>query len=217
MKLDTLMVCLLALFFCTQAHGQQADVPQQISAYEAIQVLKKGTLVVRLSTNARKMEALEKMLATTNNEKDHLRFEKMLEETRRETRNNNLWLMEAFDSNYTYSKVLFMPDTAATQLKTGVRKGIFYGPDLQIDPSLSIDGGFLVAFNGQSTSSDNTGNEGINVLDETLHPLQAPFPYFVGRTSVRRMFEAVFNKYTEIDHYNRLVIKFQSRLIEFGG
>jgi hypothetical protein len=217
MKLKISMLSLLAMFFCTLAHGQQGDAPQQISSFEAIQVLKNGTLVVRLSTNARKLEALEKMVATTTSEKDRLRFEKMLEETRRDTRNYNQWLMEALDSNYTYSKLLFMPDTAATELKAGVRKGIFYDSNLQIDPSLSLDGGFLVAFYGQSSSSDNTGNEGINVLDANLQPLKAPFPYFVGRTSIRRMFEQFFSKTTELDHYSRLVVKFQQRLIEFGG
>ena len=180
-------------------------------------MLKNGTLVVRLSTNARKIEALEKMVANATSDKDRQRFEKMLEKTRLNTRNNNLWLMEAFQKNYNFSKLLFMPDTAATKLKTGVKKGIFYGPDLQIDPAIALEGDFLVAFNGNSTSDQKTGNEGINVLDQNMELLRAPFPFFTGRTSIRRMFEETFNKSTELDHYNRLVAKFQKKLVEFGG
>ncbi len=217
MKLQTLMLGLFAFFFGTIAHGQQANIAQPISATEAMEVLKNGTLVVRLSTNIRKIEALEMMVANTTREKDRQRFEKMLAETQEDTRNHNLWLMEAFQKNYTFSKLLFMPDTAATLLKTGVKKGIFYGSDLQIDPAAALEGGFLVAFNGNSTSDQKTNNEGINVLDHNMQPLREPFPFFVGRTSIRRMFEETFNKTTELDHYNRLVAKFQQRLVEFGG
>ncbi|MCF8247920.1 MAG: hypothetical protein K9J37_22305 [Saprospiraceae bacterium] len=217
MKLQTLMLCLLALFAGTIAHGQQADVAQPISANEAMEVLKNGTLVVRLSTNVRKIAALEKMVANTTREKDRQRFEKMLAETQEDTRNHNLWLMEAFQKNYTFSKLLFMPDTAAISLKGGVRKGIFYSPELQIDPSLSLESDFLVAFNGNNTSDQKTGNEGINVLDQNMQTLSAPFPFFTGRTSIRRMFEETFNKTTELDHYKQLVMKFQQKLVEFGG
>ncbi len=205
------------MFVGKAAFGQGADAARPLSAKEAIGVLKNGTLVVRLSTNARKIEALEKMAATTASEKDRQRFEKMLEKTEKDTRNHNLWLMEAFRINYGFSKLLFMPDTATTKLKQGVRKGIFFGPDLQIDPSLTLENGFLVAYNGASTSSQKTNNEGINVLDQNLQPLEHPFPFFTGRTSVRRMFEEVFNKSTELDHYTQLVIKFQRKLDEFGG
>ncbi len=205
------------MFVGTAAFGQEADAARPLSANEAIGVLKNGTLVVRLSTNARKIEALEKMAATTASEKDRQRFEKMLEKTKQDTRNHNLWLMEAFRINYSFSKLLFMPDTATTKLKQGVRQGIFFGPDLQIDPSLTLESGFLVAYNGASTSSQKTNNEGINVLDQNLQPLEYPFPFFTGRTSVRRMFEEVFNKSTELDHYTQLVIKFQRKLVEFGG
>ena len=217
MKFQTLALCFLAFCVGTAGYGQEAVAPPPISAQEAIQVLKNGTLVVRLSTNARKIEALEKMLTTTTREKDRQRFEKMLEKTRQDTRSHNGWLMEAFQKNYTFSKLLFMPDTAATKLKIGAKKGIFYGPDLQIDPTLTLEGGFLVAFNGPNTSDQKTNNEGINVLDQNMQPLRAPFPFFTGRTSIRRMFEETFNKKTDLDHYNQLVAKFQKKLVEFGG
>ncbi|MBI1224510.1 MAG: hypothetical protein GC192_04675 [Bacteroidetes bacterium] len=216
-KIQALLLYLMVFFTAATAQEQVAGIPTPLSAYEAIQTLKNGTLVIRLATNVRRIEALEKMVATTSKEKDRQRFENMLQKTKQETEDKNRWLMAAFQANYTFSKLLFMPDTASTLLKTGTRKGIFYGSDLKIEPSLSLDGDFLVAYNGPSASRDNSANEGINVLDGNLQLLQSPFPYFVGRTSVRRMFEETFNKTTELDHYNTLVKKFQQRLEEFGG
>lgn len=216
-KINNLIFCLVAVFLCSRAVAQEGKGPDPMSPFEAIEVLKNGTLVVRLSTNANKIEALEKKLATTANEKERLRYQQMLDKTRLETRTHNLWLMEAFDSNYTYSKVIFMPDTAATNLKKGIKKGIFYGADLKIDPESSVGDDFLVAYYGKSFSGDDAGNDGINVLDGNLQPLRAPFPFFVGRTSIRRMFEELLNKDTALEHYLKLVKKFQKRLVEFGG
>ncbi len=217
MKYQTMLLCFLTVFFGTALHGQDAAAAAKpITADEAISILKNGTLVVRLSTNARKIEALEKMATNSAKEKDRQRFGEMLEKTRQDTRNHNLWLMEAFRVNYNFSKLLFMPDTAATMLKHGIKEGIFLGPDLQIDDSLTLEGGYLVAFNGANTSDEKTNNEGINVIDHNLQSLRHPFPFFTGRTSIRRMFEEVFNRSTALGHYTQLVIKFQQKLLEFG-
>ena len=215
MNLPAFMLCLVAVFISGPSFGQDGGTVQPISPNEAIGILKNGTLVVRLSTNTRKIEALEKLAATTTKEKDRLRFQTMLEKTRLDTRNQNLWLMEAFQANYSFSKLLFMPDTAATDLKSGVRQGIFLNGDLQTDPSLALEGDFLVAYYGANTSDQYTNNEGITVLDKNFQPVKYPFPFFTGRTSIRRMFEEAFNKTTDLYHYTQLVIKFQKKLTEF--
>jgi hypothetical protein len=178
-------------------------------------VFKEGTLVVRLNTNSRKIAALKKSIATASNAKDRRRLETMLDKTESKTRNENLWLMEAFDSNYTLTPVLFMPDTMATKLKSGVREGIFLDAEQKIDPTVKLEGSFFVAFYGANTSDEKTNNEGITVLDSNLDALKSPFPYFTGRTSIRRMFDELFNKMTDKEHFALLVNKFQKRLLEF--
>ncbi len=178
-------------------------------------VFKEGTLVVRLNTNSRKMAALKKSIAATSNAKDRRRLETMLDKTGSKTRNENLWLVEAFNSNYTFTPVLFMPDTMATKLKSGVREGIFLDTEQKIDPTIKLKGSFFVAFYGANTSDEKTNNEGITVLDSNFEGLKSPFPYFTGRTSIRRMFDELFNRMTDKEHFTLLVNKFQKRLLEF--
>ena len=178
--------------------------------------LQQGTLVIRLSTGSNKAKALEKLIGSPNvKESDRRRYQAMLEKSRVDIQNQNQWLAAAFRANYSYSKIMFMPDTSATHLKNGVRNGIFLNENLVLDPSLSLSGDFFVAFYGTSLSDMNTNNEGINVVDQQLQPMPYPFPAFVGRTSIRRMFEEFFNKDTGEEHFEKLVAKFQQRLEEF--
>ncbi len=221
----SLISCVLAIFLLGntlllgQADQPRNFYPKQYAERDAIiqmEELKHGTLVIRLATNTRKLASIKKAIKLANNEKERNRLGAMLEKTALDTRNQNLWLKAAFDSIYTFTPVLFMPDTVAIQLKTGVRQGIFLGPSLdKIDPSLTLDGKFFVAFYGANTSDEKTNNQGITVLDSTLQSLRSPFPYFTGRTSIRRMFEEFFNKSEGQNHFEKLVAKFQKRLEEF--
>jgi hypothetical protein len=186
------------------------------SAQTKINLLKNSTLVVRLSTGTSKAKALQKLIDSPNvEEKDRRRYQAMLEKSMKEVRNQNQGLIAAFRNQYSFSKLMFMPDTSATQFKNGARQGIFLNDNLEIDPSLSLVGDCMVAFYGTSLSDMNTNNEGINVVDQYLQPIPYPFPAFVGRTSIRRMFEEIFNKSTGEEHFEKLVAKFQKRLEEF--
>ncbi len=177
--------------------------------------LKEGTLVVRLNTNTRKIAAIKKSIAAASTSNDRQRLEAMLEKTEQKTRNTNLWLKHAFDSVYSFTPVLFMPDTMSTKLKSGVREGIFLDAEQKIDPSIKLRGSFFVAYYGENSSDEKTNVEGITVLDSNLNELESPFPYFTGRTSIRRMFDAIFNKMTDKEHLVVLVSKFQKKLMAY--
>lgn len=216
MKIRRALLFLLLVNVGFGAFGQTSAGQRQAAAGESIRTLKDGVLVVRLSSGSRKIESLEKLIARTTNEKDRLRYQVMLEKTVQETRNQNLWLMEAFEKNYRFSKVLFMSDTASVQLKSGTRQGIFLNNDLQTDPALSLEGNFRTAWYGENPTSGKSG-EGITVADAQWQDLPEPFPFFTGRSSVRRMFEEFFNKATDQEHFAKLVTKFNQRLQAFYG
>ena len=195
------------------AEQQQANRTALEEAKAWLALLENGTLVVRLSTGTNKAKALQKMIDSPNTgEKDRSSYVKMLEKSRQAVKSQNQWLIAALRSKYSFSKLLFLPDTAATQLKNGVRNGIFVNDNLELDPTLKLEGGFLVGFYGTSQSDINTNNEGISIIDPQLKPMPYHFPAFVGRTSIRRIFEALFNKSTEKEHFEKLVSKFQKWL-----
>lgn len=218
LKIRAIVLVFLTICVGSASFGQGVSDEQKATAGEQIRALRAGVLVVRLSTNARKVEALEKLVGTATTDKARHRYQGMLEDTRKETQNQNLWIMAAFRKNYNFSKLLFMPDTAAVQLKSGVRAGIFLNENVQIDPALTLgEGSFFVAYYGESSSSQTSGNEGITMADEAFHDLRYPFPFFVGRSSVRRMFERIFNKATEQEHFEQLVLKLQQTLEKYYG
>lgn len=206
----TLLSAFILLFY-RQAIGQANPMEPQA----AITALENGTLVFRLNTSTKKIATLEKMVASATNEKDRLRFEKLTVDTKIAARSENVGLIAAFRTHYNFSKIVFMPDTATAAFKAGMRQGIFVNDSLEIDTSIQLEGDYLVAYYGASTSDETTSNEGITVLDPNLLRLESPFPYFTGRTSVRRMFQEEFKKMTQQDHYNILVGKFQRALMEF--
>ena len=131
----------------------------------------------------------------------------MIDKTLAEVREENLSLMDAFTEKYTFSKVLFMPDTLGPQLKNGMKQGIFLNDKFEIDPSLSFPGYFFLAYYGESDSKDKTNVEGINIVDQEFEPLRYPFPSFVGRASIWRGLREFLFVAPNVEHYVKLVEK----------
>lgn len=214
MKIKTVLLLLVCFSLKNLATAQEDT--SSVPPFLAAEYLKNGTLVLRLSTGSSKVKALEKLIASPNiGETDRLRYQMKLNDTQQEIQDRNHWLVEAFRANYSFSKLLLMPDTASTALKNGVRQGIFLNDDLKIDPSITLQGDFLVAYYGQNSLPEYQHNEGINVLGPKLEPIHYPFPGFVGITGIRRTFNEIFNKKTDSDFFNELVMKFQKQLTEF--
>ena len=178
------------------------------SAKANIKLLKQNTLVVRLRTGSSKIKALNRLMNSPNvDEKHRLRYQSMIEKTTAEVREENLSLMDAFTEKYTFSKMLFMPDTLGPQLKNGVKQGIFLNNKLEIDPSLGFQGYFFLAYYGESDSKDKTHIEGINVVDQEFEPLRYPFPSFVGRAGIWRGLREFLFVAPSSEHYVKLVEK----------
>jgi hypothetical protein len=213
MKIKTLLFFLLCFSLKNLAFAQ-ADT-SSIPPFLGAEYLKNGTLVLRLSTGSSKIKALKKLLNSPNTSPaNRQRYQTMLDASEVAIQNQNRWLVDAFRTNYSFSKLLLMPDTASTALKDGTRQGIFLNDSLEIDPSITLQGNFLVAYYGQNTLPEYQHNEGINVLGPTLEPMHYPFPAFVGITGIRRTFNEIFNKRTDSEFFTELVMKFQKQLTE---
>jgi hypothetical protein len=183
------------------------------SARANIKLLKATTLVVRMRTGSSKVKALEKFINDPNIEgKNKLRYEGMKKKTIDEKRAESHHVMDAFNSKYSFSKVLFMPDTLAAMLKSGVRSGIFLNENLELDTSISLETSFYMGYYGENSSDLYTNIEGITIVDQTFEPLRYPFPSFVGQTGIKRLFQKIFNKQTDLEYFEGLVEKLQKTM-----
>ena len=146
------------------------------AAYPAIKILKDGVLIVYLKTNHRKISVLQQLV------KDHprnKRYQKFLNEAIKERDNLQKATVRAYDNFYSFSSVLFMPDTSAKKLFAGRMSGIFVDETLKIDTTLRIkkDQSFLISFIGGTDTQTTTGKKSLLVGDHTGQTIPAPFPY----------------------------------------
>ncbi len=159
----------MALSGIVPMNGQEND---GAAAGSNLERLSKGTLIVRLNSNRRKMDELVKMIANpVFSLEERSRFQRRLDQTKAETRLENLDLMQAFDWAYDYSKVLFMYDTASLLLKNGEKSGYFLDRQLEPDPSAALESDFwMVAYFNHDVPHL------IELLDQGGNKLNKPFP-----------------------------------------
>ncbi|MEO1260130.1 MAG: hypothetical protein AAFZ15_15150 [Bacteroidota bacterium] len=183
----------------------------------ALDDLKDGILIMRLKTGSSKLKAMEKVVNSKNvSPSEKKRFSQKINESKKEIENENNWLRESLDSNYSFSQILYMPDTAVHLLKAGKQSGYFYNEQMEIDPDISINNrSYLLAFYGRTSRATKTGEEGIVVLDRNFKELIDPFPHYTGLTTVRKTFDKIFNKKEEIYFYHMMALKFNERLVRF--
>lgn len=184
-------------------------------AVAAIQDLKTGVLVVRLSSNQRKIEALRGQLATPNlSEKSRERLQLLLDGTLQETAAENSGLVAAFREEFDFSEVMFMYDTATYLLKKGIKQGYFLSDSLQADPALSLSGKtFRLAYFG--SKSGMSKRKSIIGVDRNFQDIPAPFPTS-GNVSFWEGFILIFKKDTNWkSDYHFHVSRFNDQLHKF--
>lgn len=184
---------------------------------QAITDLKDGVLVVRLQTGSSKIAALDRLIGSSSlTDAERQRFEGQKKNHLEDLRKQNEMLVTAFQAKYNFSQLLFVPDTSVQHLKNGERSSLFYGGNLEIDPSISLDGdNFFVVYHGLSSSSRTSGVQGIVVQNNELVELVEPFPFFTGMTTVKKKLASFFRKVDEQELFFRLVEKFNGRLLRF--
>ncbi len=154
--------------------GMQA---QTIAAEDAIRQLKNGALIMRLPCYAKKIAALEYIIANNSAPSAVRRAKKLLKETQTEAREENLRIIRLFRKHYNFSAVYFTYDTSITTLRRGAYQGIFLNDDLSPAPQISLpNGDFLLAHIGYTDPATTLRSEALILTDLSLKQIAAPFP-----------------------------------------
>jgi len=140
---------------------------------EQAQKLSKGVLVVRLTSNSRKITALESLL---RDHPEHKRYRKQLKKTKDKTLELQKETVAAYMDNYLFSDVCFIMDYDMKKLSEGVTKGLFVNELLEKDSTIDVTGRD-VFFSYVGHPSANTSTRSLLITDNKNHLIPKPFPY----------------------------------------
>lgn len=182
-KLILLLLCAmsLSLYAQTDPSGEAPSKTDRFSLVkEALSSLqqRKATMIVRLPSNHKKMQALERLSRSKDlNEKDTRKMEEMLTVTRNLTPAFNARLMTAFSEEFKFAEVLFMHDTASVSLKNGQTAGIFLNKQVESDAAIKLatDKFYVLSLDYDGFPKAINLND-FDTLDEDLKKLPPPFP-----------------------------------------
>ena len=206
-------------FSYTQQEGVASREEVRVDGAEAIKTLKDGYLLVRLTSDKRKIEELERQVAAYPSDR---KLSKKLANTIAYRIEFNEKLKEGFEEHYDFSKVLYFHDYDAKKLLAGDRRGIFLNESFEVDPDISLGTeDFLVLSEG---SAGDSGIEAYIVHDSKMDPLEKPFPYYYRRNDFFKVIFSVFDsksaKYRNhtkvVKDINESFLNFYSRVSQGG-
>jgi hypothetical protein len=147
-------------------------------AFNSIKELKDGALVVRLKTNQRKIEIIERNLRSPNLTKaQRKRQEAILEGTLKARDEFNEAIAGMFLDSFAFCPVYLMYDTCSSALNSGVREGLFLGTDKKINPAIKIKETSIFIVNYKERGAEFPFDVlRVQKLEERL---EDPFPYYV--------------------------------------
>ncbi len=171
-RLFYLLTTIIFLSSCA-AHRQR-----QITAYDHIENLNNGAILVRLQTGEKKVEALKKA---------GLEEKAVKAKETQETRNQQI--VTAFKTNFNYCPVYFFYAPESAKVKAGEFNGVLFDTELKPISSLEHipDGKWLMSELGQTQDPLGKNNqEKVNaskgvysfvLKDRDFKQLARPFPY----------------------------------------
>jgi hypothetical protein len=160
----------IILFFSLTAFGQTVkrnkDFKDSVTKVH-IGTVKNGTLLVRLRSNQKQLNALLKRGDTIG---EYNRA--------REIRLKQLEIVNAFKVKYSFSKVLFFYSHHSDQVKAKNWKGIILNDSLE---AIKFDGAqYLILDPYIATLTGlNVTHNGMSVFDADFKLLEKPFPYYI--------------------------------------
>ncbi len=207
----------LLLFCMTPIFGQaKVEIPKKSTPTEAIRDLKDGILIVRLTSEFKKIKELNRILeegdisAQTRASLPN-KIQKIIEDRDAE---NSSWITY-FETEYNFSDVYFAYDTLRKEALLGNGgENCFLNKSFKIEPSLSLEGrNFLMLF--KETLPDS-GAEAVVFKDASFQELSKPFPYYVKTTGFMLVFNSLFkNEIAEDRNIRRIVKKVNKKLESF--
>jgi len=192
LQLFTLIITFSTMFPLTNAQTETNDMPPRIldqdEASHKIVGLKDGILLVKLTSDRRKIATLESQAAASPNDK---KIKKKLEDAIAYREEFNKEWRASILNEYSFSEVMFFYDYDSKQLLENVKSGIFLDENFNIDPSLNIDNQFFLVL-GEGTTEDS-GMDAYIIYNSSMQPLNKPFPYYFRKNDFFRVVLSIFN------------------------
>ena len=186
----------LIIFCFSYATAQEKEPTRRDTAFAKVKNLKESTLVVRLTSHHKKVQALQKLANSPELEKRKKeRIRHQIATTLAETAYENKLIYQAFEKYYKFSKVLFMYDTATTTLTKEKRRiGLFLDDNLVIDQSLRLqtEDFFILKFD-RTDPATTAAADAMIITDQHFQDLKRPFPYAIKMTSFSFVMDSVFS------------------------
>ncbi len=200
--------------------GPAASQSAEKRAEEAIRDLKGGTLLIRLPSRQRKIDAMEQVLSGYGpDDKGRARMEKLLRQTRQEAAAFNRHMVAAFRDSFDFAKVRFFYDYDTPKLQAGETAGVFLNEELKADPSISLPGGpyYVLGF-GQTQKDYSDGLEAMYIMDSEFERMMPPFPYYQRLNDFAAFVGSIFPAPDQqMRDALRLVGKLEDKLEKFHG
>lgn len=211
---------LILAFFIVNSMAAQNTTKEaaKARAQQAIETLKDGLLVVRLTSNQKKINKLEELIATKDiSARNRQNLEQELANTLAQTKARNILLMEKFRALYNFSDVLFMYDTDTDKLLAKQESGYFLNKKLEVSSSLSLqESPFLILRFGTTDRATTAGIEGMIITDSELKDLNPPFPYAYKEGGFMFVFDKVFDpQEAAVRNYPRIIEKLNIKLKKY--
>lgn len=183
-------------------------------AFNSIKELKNGAMVVRLKTNHRKIEIIERSLRSPNLKKGQRKRQEAILEGVLKTRNQfNEAIATMFLDSFTFCPVYLMYDTCSKALNQGVREGLFLGENNKIDPSIKIKEANIFIVNYKESGAEFPYD--VLRVRKLKEKLEDPFPYYV---SLRASWINQVNTpraSKAVQHLNRKFYSFYRRSLDY--
>ena len=171
-----LLVCLSP--FLLQAQDRKAvKAEERRAALEMVDVVQEGGVIVRLATNARKIESMREVLDEGRlSASNRYRLEERIATTIAETQAQQELIVKTMREVYDIGPVYFIHDTTMVLLEGDQESGYFLNDNLEVDPGIIRPADFVVARMGYTDAATTARAEALMLTDREQQQLPAPFP-----------------------------------------
>lgn len=176
----TLFLCLILGLSTTHVLSQTSGKDRKQVAFEALDDLKEGVLLLRLKSYNRQKEFLNKRYAERESPEAKAAYQERLEELEAKQTKWNRALSEAVKDIYNYSTVYYVYDTSMYALQEGKYEGrVFTTEGTAVDAEQLAQQDLFVLSRITNDSERAITTEGLSIwrLNDPSQPI-APFPYF---------------------------------------
>ncbi|RLD22151.1 MAG: hypothetical protein DRI69_02060 [Bacteroidetes bacterium] len=178
----------------------------KITATTHIKTLNKGVLLVRLPSNRKKIEALQKTLEQDLSEREFKNVSKTLNRTLDETEKLHTGIISAMESAYSFSSFAFFMDYDTREVLEGKSK--LYQADMKAEFELDKTTAVYILSVGRTTE---TTIDAFLVMDSALNILPQPFPSQISRSGFAGLFG---NDTSHIKRLNKKLWRYFNSLTE---